>query len=96
VIILRMRERDISSLTGLQWLERYAVQLRQTGNLLLLSDVTPASLHVLEQEGSVAIIGAENIFAGEPRLMGSTEKALAAAERWYTEQPMQPAPGEAG
>jgi hypothetical protein len=53
-------------------------------------------MQVLEQEGSVAIIGKDNIFAAEPTIMAATEKALAAADRWLAEQGIQPAPGEAG
>jgi SulP family sulfate permease len=82
VIVFRARERNIASLTGLDWFKQYAVKLRETGNLFMLSDVEPELMETLEKTAGVEIIGKENIFLAESELFASTKKALTAAEAW--------------
>jgi SulP family sulfate permease len=82
VIVLRARERNIASLTGLNWFEQYAVKLRESGNLFMISDVEPELMETLEKTESVQVIGEENIFLEEPGVFASTEKALSAAQAW--------------
>jgi SulP family sulfate permease len=82
VIVFRARERQVASLTGLDWFKQYAAKLRQTGNLLMLSDVEPDLMETLERTEAAEIIGKENIFLAEPGLFASTEKALSAAQAW--------------
>ena len=80
VVILRARYREIHSLTGLEWLEKYHASLQASGNRLMLSGVEQEIMHILQSTNFGAKLGAENIFPAEPRLHAATEKALKAAE----------------
>ena len=80
VVILRARYREIHSLTGLEWLEKYHASLQASGSRLMLSGVEQEIMHILQSTNFGSILGAENIFPAEPRLHAATEKALKAAE----------------
>jgi SulP family sulfate permease len=88
VLILRARDREIASLTGLDWLEKYAARLQAAGNLFMLSGVNDDLMETLEKVEAVGRLGADTIFRAEPRLFASTEKALSAAEQWIAETSM--------
>lgn len=86
VIIFRARERQVGSITGLDWFKEYSLKLRAAGNRFMISDVGPELMEVFEKTGSDEIIGRENIFPEESKLFASTEKALTAAEQWIAEK----------
>lgn len=87
IIILRVRNRELHSLTGVEWLKDYAETLAKTGNQLILSGVGDKTIHILEIEALVEVIGAENIFRSEPKLLSSTNLAFAAASARLQEMP---------
>ena len=85
VLILRVRDRRIASLTGLDWLEKYHDQLEAAGNKLMFSGVGSEFMEVLEKAKAVERLGAENIFPAETEIFASTEKALKTAQTWIEE-----------
>ncbi len=82
VLILRVRNRRIASLTGLGWLEKYHDQLAAAGNKLMFSGVGSEFMEILEKAEAVERLGSENIFTAELRLFASTEKAFESAKDW--------------
>jgi SulP family sulfate permease len=82
VLILRMRGREQAASTGIKWLRRYAQEMREGGNLLMLAGVQPHVLDELVKTETVDIIGKDNVFAAEPELGASVDKAREAAARW--------------
>ena len=81
-VVSRMRGREFHSLTVLDWLEKYADEMREAGNLYLISGVEQEFLDTLERANLVEAIGPENIFPETKRLGESTQQALAAAQAW--------------
>ena len=81
-VVSRMRGREFHSLTVLDWLEKYADEMREAGNLYLISGVEQEFLDTLERANLVEAIGPENIFPATKRLGESTQQALAAAQAW--------------
>jgi SulP family sulfate permease len=82
VVILRARYQESVSSTALKWLERYAKELRQSGNLLMLAGVESHVFQKLEKAGLLDHIGIENVFTARPVLEASLDAALDAAELW--------------
>ncbi|CAB1061572.1 hypothetical protein D1BOALGB6SA_6347 [Olavius sp. associated proteobacterium Delta 1] len=82
VVILRARYQESVSSTGFKWLERYATELRRSGNLLMLAGVESHVMQKLEKAGLLDLIGKENVFASGPVLEASLIEALDAAEVW--------------
>jgi len=80
VIILRVRHQESVSSTALKWLQRYATDLRQSGNLLMLAGVEPHVMQELAKAGLLDHIGRENVFAARPALEASLNEAFDAAE----------------
>ena len=80
MVILRVRDRQLASLTGLAWLEKYHDKLEASGNELMLSGVGSDFIKILEKAEAVAYLGVQNIFPAEAQYFASTEKALEAAE----------------
>ncbi len=75
VVILVLRDmRDISS-TGLRWFERYIKTLHAAGCELILADVQPEVMAVLEKSGYIDIIGKENVIPATSRVFGAEEVA---------------------
>jgi SulP family sulfate permease len=85
VVILRLRGREQITSTGVRWLERYAGELHEDGNLLMLAGVQPHVMEELQRTGLMDIVGKGNIFAAEPGYGAAEDKALAAAQKWLTE-----------
>jgi SulP family sulfate permease len=81
IIIMRLRDRGIASLTSLEWIKKYQDKLEAGGNGLMFSGVEDDTYATLERVKVTERIGTENIFRAEPRLMASTTKALREAER---------------
>ncbi|MCB0166278.1 MAG: SulP family inorganic anion transporter [Anaerolineae bacterium] len=84
VVILRARDRRLSSLTGVNWLVKYHHQLTAAGNKLMFSGVEDEFIEILKKAEAVERLGIENIFLAEAQLFASTEKALAAAQTWLS------------
>jgi MFS superfamily sulfate permease-like transporter len=82
VVILRARYQESVSSTALKWLERYASELRGSGNLLMLAGVESHVIQKLEKAGLMDQIGKENVFASGPVLEASLNEAFDAAEEW--------------
>jgi SulP family sulfate permease len=82
VIILRTRHQESVSSTALKWLGRYAQELRQSGNLLMLAGVEPPVVQELARAGLLDLVGRQNVFASESVLQASLNEALDAAEEW--------------
>lgn len=80
VVILRVRERRLASLTGLEWLEKYHDKLEAAGNQLMLSGVGSDFMEILEKAEAVERLGMENIFPSEAQHFASTAKALDVAD----------------
>jgi len=89
-VVLCARHRGIHSLTGLDWLERYATSLEASGSRLLLSDVGEEMMSVLQKTKLIEELGSENVFPAQPILYAATDAALAEAERWVMAQPSTP------
>lgn len=75
-IILRARDRELRSLSGVDWLTGYAESLRQKKVGFLLSDVDPAVVDLLDRTGTLETLGRDRIFPASERLYGGTEAAL--------------------
>ncbi len=80
IIIIRSRDRMFASTTGLEWLQKYAIKLRDSGNGFMLSGVNDDMMKSLETTGAVKQLGAENIFRAKPHFFASTDDALKTAE----------------
>jgi SulP family sulfate permease len=81
IVILRIRDRSIASLTSLEWIKKYHDKLEAGGNKLMLSGVEDHTYAILEMLEVTERLGTENIYRAEPQLMASTAKALKEAER---------------
>jgi SulP family sulfate permease len=78
VVVLHARYREIHSLTGLDWLEKYAADLEASGNRLMLAGVEKEVMDLLQDTE----ISPENVFPAEAALYSATEAALEKAESW--------------
>jgi SulP family sulfate permease len=85
-IILRLRYQESVSSTALKWLQRYARDLQQSGNLLMLAGVEPHVMRELNKAGLTDQIGKENIFEACSILEASLHEALDAAEMWLQDR----------
>ena len=82
VVILRLRDRDEVGSTFIRALQRFAKELQQGDNLLMLTGIGSHVQDQLENTDLIELIGEENIFPAEPVFTAALEKALAAANRW--------------
>ena len=82
VIIFTANGRQAANNTFLTWIERYARELSEAGNLLMLAEVDPAVKAQLAAVGALDVLGPENIFPGQPILGASIEDALESANNW--------------
>ena len=91
VVILRLRDRDEVGSTFIQALQRFANELHERDNLLMLTGVGSHVWNQLEKTDLHELIGEENIFLAEPKYTAALEKALAAANQWLDEVTEKPA-----
>lgn len=84
VIIFRVRGREHVSSTGLKWFHRYAQELQQGGNRLILAGVQPVVKDQLERTGLLDFIGRENVFEAQPGIGASLDAALEDAQAWLS------------
>ena len=80
IMIIRVRDRRLTSLTGLDWFKKYHDKMEATGNQLMISGVSSDAVKILEKAEAMEYLGAENIFPAEAQHFASTKKALKAAE----------------
>ena len=85
VVILRIRGRESVTSTGLTFVKRYATELKDTGNLLMLTGVQPCVIDVLKRSEIMDLLGEENVFAAQPGYGASDDEALVAAA-WIAKQ----------
>jgi sulfate permease, SulP family len=81
-VIFSMRGRDTVTTTFVAFLERYAKKLQAGGNRLILAGVEPRVKEQLEATGTMAVIGAENVFVTTAVLGEPMANALAQANEW--------------
>jgi SulP family sulfate permease len=81
-VIFSMRGHDAVTTTFLAFLERYAKKLQPGGNRLILAGVEPRVREQLEATGTMAVIGAENVFVTTAVLGEPMAPALARAHEW--------------
>jgi SulP family sulfate permease len=93
VVILRLRDRDEVGSTFIRAMQRFAKELQQGGNLLMLTGLGSHVQDQLEKTDLLDLIGEENIFPAEPVYTAALEKTLAAANQWLTVENDQ-IPGE--
>jgi SulP family sulfate permease len=94
VVVLHLRDRVITSLTGVDWLKEYARKLQEGKNRLMLSGVDDKQLAILERTGVTDLLGREAIVRRDPTIGVSTAAAVQAGERWIAEQSTAPGAGK--
>jgi SulP family sulfate permease len=82
VLILILRDLKHTSSTAVKWFEWYARELQANGSLLILADVNPMVVDILNKAGATEIIGAENIFPATTRILAAEIAAWQAAQAW--------------
>lgn len=80
-LVLRVRDRNLESLTGVEWLEGLHATLSRNGARLVLAEVGPELMRTLEATGLAEEIGGANIFPASEVVFAATESALASTRR---------------
>lgn len=86
VVILGLRERDEVGSTFINVIDRYARELEQSGNRLMLSGVSERVVEQLHKTGVIRVVGEENVFPEQATIGASTLAAEQAANVWIEEQ----------
>lgn len=86
VVILGLRERDEVGSTFINVISRYARELDESGNKLMLAGVSERVVEQLQDTGVLATMGQENIFPEQAAIGASMREAEAAANAWIEEQ----------
>ena len=82
VVILRLRDRDEVGSTFVRAIERYAHELLDGGNLLILEGINEQVHAQLERTDLLDLIGEENVFLGQPGFGVALGRAERAAAEW--------------
>ncbi len=82
MIIIHLRDRLVTSLTGVKWLKETARKVAAPGINLILASVDASPENVAAETGVLEIIGRDNIFSAHPRIGASMSAALDAANKW--------------
>ena len=82
VLIIRERHGEYIDATLVRWLTEHADSLRESGNLLMMSGVSPYVMERLEIAGALTVIGKDNIFPVTEVVGASTRQAIEAGEAW--------------
>lgn len=90
VVILRLRGRTDLGTTFMGVLHRYALSLREAGSRLAIVSANERILEQLEATGTVAVIGASNIYMGDERVGAALERACEDAATWVAGQTGSP------
>ena len=86
VVILTLRYIETLPSTTLKWLARYAKELRENGNLLLVAGVVPHVFELLERTEILNALGKENVFPAHRVVSASIEAAMDRGQSWLQEQ----------
>jgi SulP family sulfate permease len=90
VVILRLRDRDEVGSTFIRAIQRFANELLEGDNLLMLVGISQHVWDQLEKTGLLDLIGRENVYRAEPKYAASLDKALADANQWLDESIEKP------
>jgi SulP family sulfate permease len=82
VVILNLRGRESGGSTFLNFVQDYAEDLHNSGNLLMLAGVSEGVIAQLRETELIDQIGEDHIFLAELGLNKATYRALEAAEAW--------------
>jgi anti-anti-sigma regulatory factor len=80
VVILVLRDLHSLTSTAIRWLERYAEELQANESTLMLADVNPEVMKVLEASGALDVIGADNVFPATKRILEAEKISWEAAQ----------------
>ena len=86
VVILTLLYIETLPSTTLKWLARYAKELRENGNLLLLAGVAPHVLEILERTEILETLGKENVFPAHRAVLESIDAAMDRGQSWLKKQ----------
>ena len=87
VVILVLRDMQKVTSTAIRWFERYAKDLQSSGSLLILADVQPAVMDVLQSSGALDIIGEQNVIPASTHILEPERLAWDAAQEWLQQRP---------
>jgi SulP family sulfate permease len=87
VVIFGLRDRDEVGSTFIRIIERYANQLDEKDNKLILAGLNERVMEQLEKTELMELLGEEDLFPVEPRFGAALEKALAAGQAWIDAAP---------
>lgn len=82
VVVLVLHDMQQITSTAIRWLERYANDLKTNDSLLVLADVNPAVLDVMQRSGALGVVGEENVFPATPRILEAEQQAWDRAQQW--------------
>jgi sulfate permease, SulP family len=83
-VVLILRDMSAISSTAINWLLHYAKVLQANGSVLLLADINPVVQETLRRSGAMEVLGAENVFPAEARVLYAENQAWDAARAWLT------------
>ncbi len=86
VVILRLRDRDEVGSTFVRAIERYAQELLDGGNLLILEGINERVHEQLERTELLELIGEDNVFVGQPGFGVALGRAERAATEWMEKE----------
>ncbi len=86
VVILRLRDRDEVGSTFVRAIERYAQELLDGGNLLILEGINERVHEQLERTELLDLIGEDNVFVGQPGFGVALGRAEHAAAEWMDKE----------
>ena len=86
VVIIALRFIETLPNTTLKGLARYAKELRESGNILLLAGVAPHVFQLLERTEILNAVGKENVFPAHRVVFESIEEAMERGHSWLKEQ----------
>lgn len=85
VVIIRLRDRDEVGSTFIRTVDRYVRSLQAQGNKLMLEGMDERVVEQLDKTGLLDLIGADNVFLGQPQYRAALQRALVAAEAWIAQ-----------
>jgi sulfate permease, SulP family len=87
VVILRLRGRTDLGTTFMDVLRRYARSLQSVGSKLVIVSANERIHEQLEVTGVIAVIGEENVYAGDERIGAAVRQAHGEAREWVRGRP---------
>ncbi len=89
VVVLVLHDMQQITSTAIRWLERYANDLKTNDSLLVLADVNPAVLDVMQRSGALGVVGEENVFPATPRILEAEQQAWDRAQQWLKQHTVE-------